>query len=41
VLGSPAKVARALSQQEQDGIQEWAVRYVTLSRSYMEAQEEA
>lgn len=36
VLGSPARVVRALSQQEQEGIQEWALRYVTLSRSYLE-----
>lgn len=35
VLGSPAKVRRALSQEEQDGIREWARRYVILSREYM------
>jgi carbonic anhydrase/acetyltransferase-like protein (isoleucine patch superfamily) len=36
VLGSPAKVVRALTEQEQESIQEWALRYVTLSRSYIE-----
>jgi gamma-carbonic anhydrase len=36
VLGSPAKVVRALSDQEQEDIQEWALRYVALSRSYVE-----
>jgi carbonic anhydrase/acetyltransferase-like protein (isoleucine patch superfamily) len=36
VLGSPAQMVRALTQQEQEGIQEWALRYVTLSRRYME-----
>jgi carbonic anhydrase/acetyltransferase-like protein (isoleucine patch superfamily) len=36
VLGSPAQVVRALTGQEREGIQEWALRYFTLSRSYME-----
>ncbi len=36
VLGSPAKVVRALSVAEQDSIKEWAERYVTLSRIYMQ-----
>lgn len=36
VLGSPAKVVRTLSLKEQDGIKEWALRYVTLSRRYLE-----
>ena len=35
VLGSPAKVVRALSEDEQRGIKTWAERYVTLSREYM------
>jgi carbonic anhydrase/acetyltransferase-like protein (isoleucine patch superfamily) len=39
VLGSPAKVVRALTEQEQEGIQLWALRYVTLSRSYLERAE--
>jgi carbonic anhydrase/acetyltransferase-like protein (isoleucine patch superfamily) len=39
VLGSPAKVVRALSQDEQEGIQQWALRYVTLCRSYIERAE--
>ncbi|MDF2440211.1 MAG: hypothetical protein JWN98_1195 [Abditibacteriota bacterium] len=36
VLGSPAKVVRALSIEEQQGIKVWAERYVTLSRIYLE-----
>lgn len=36
VLGSPAKVMRALSPEEQDAVQEWALRYITLSRRYRE-----
>ncbi|RYX85955.1 gamma carbonic anhydrase family protein [bacterium] len=36
VLGSPAKVVRVLAPQEQEAIQEWALRYVALSRRYME-----
>ena len=36
VLGSPAKVVRTLSQEEQEAIQEWALRYMTLSKSYLE-----
>jgi len=35
VLGSPAKVKKALSQEERDGIRIWAERYVTLSRAYL------
>ena len=35
VLGSPAAVRRALSEQEQSGIRRWAERYVTLSRAYL------
>jgi carbonic anhydrase/acetyltransferase-like protein (isoleucine patch superfamily) len=36
VLGSPAKVARALDLGEQQGIKNWAERYVQLSRVYLE-----
>jgi gamma-carbonic anhydrase len=36
VLGSPAKVVRQLSREEQDGIKVWATRYVTLSRVYLD-----
>ena len=36
VLGSPAKVVRSLSREEQDGIKVWAQRYVTLSRVYLD-----
>lgn len=36
VLGSPAKVVRALTLDEQQGIRVWAERYVTLSRVYRE-----
>lgn len=35
VLGSPAKVVRSLSQDEQDAIKVWAERYVILSREYL------
>ena len=36
VLGSPAKVARALDLAEQQAIKTWAERYVQLSRAYRE-----
>ncbi|MHA3772495.1 gamma carbonic anhydrase family protein [Verrucomicrobiota bacterium sgz303538] len=36
VVGSPAKVVRTLSLEEQASIKVWAERYVTLSRVYME-----
>jgi carbonic anhydrase/acetyltransferase-like protein (isoleucine patch superfamily) len=36
VLGSPGKVVRALTDDEQQGIRVWAERYVTLSRIYLE-----
>jgi carbonic anhydrase/acetyltransferase-like protein (isoleucine patch superfamily) len=36
VLGSPARVVRTLSIEEQEGIKEWALRYVTLSRRYLQ-----
>ncbi len=35
VLGSPAKVVRALSLEEQAGIKVWAERYVVLAREYL------
>jgi carbonic anhydrase/acetyltransferase-like protein (isoleucine patch superfamily) len=35
VLGSPAKVKRLLSPEEQAGVRVWAERYVTLSRAYL------
>lgn len=35
VLGSPAKVKKMLTPEEQDGIRVWAERYVTLSRAYL------
>jgi gamma-carbonic anhydrase len=35
VLGSPAKVARTLTDKEQAGVRVWAERYVTLSRIYL------
>lgn len=38
VLGSPAKIVRTLSLQEQESVKEWALRYVTLSRSYLDRQ---
>jgi carbonic anhydrase/acetyltransferase-like protein (isoleucine patch superfamily) len=36
VLGSPAKVVKTLSQEEQDGIAAWAARYVALIPHYRE-----
>jgi len=36
VLGSPAKVVRALSLEEQAGIKVWAEKYVALSAAYRE-----
>ena len=39
VLGSPAKVVRELSGEEQAGIRSWAERYVALSRAYLKATE--
>ncbi len=35
VLGSPGKVARVLSLEQQAGVREWAERYVKLSRVYL------
>ena len=36
VLGSPAKVVRTLSSEEQAGIRVWAEKYVDLARAYRE-----
>jgi carbonic anhydrase/acetyltransferase-like protein (isoleucine patch superfamily) len=36
VIGSPAKVVRTLSLEEQAGIKVWAEKYVALSRAYRE-----
>lgn len=36
VLGSPARVARPLSPEEQAGVRVWAERYVKLSRIYLQ-----
>jgi carbonic anhydrase/acetyltransferase-like protein (isoleucine patch superfamily) len=36
VMGSPAKVKRALTPEEQAGVRVWAERYVTLSRQYLQ-----
>ena len=35
VLGTPAKIVRTLSAEEQDEIKVWALRYVRLSREYL------
>lgn len=35
VLGTPAKVVRPLTPEEQDEIKVWALRYVRLSREYL------
>ena len=36
VIGSPARVVRTLSLEEQNFIKVWAERYVTVSRAYLE-----
>lgn len=36
VLGSPAKVVRTLSQEEQRGVRHWAEKYVVQSRRYLQ-----
>lgn len=35
VLGSPAKIKKSLTPEEQAGIRVWAERYVTVSRAYL------
>ena len=36
VLGTPARIVRTLSEAEQDEIKMWALRYVRLSREYLD-----
>jgi carbonic anhydrase/acetyltransferase-like protein (isoleucine patch superfamily) len=38
VLGSPAKVVRSLSEEEQESLREWASRYVRLAEAYRRGQ---
>jgi carbonic anhydrase/acetyltransferase-like protein (isoleucine patch superfamily) len=38
VLGSPAKVVRQLTLEEQQGIRQWADKYVEVSRAYLDHQ---
>jgi carbonic anhydrase/acetyltransferase-like protein (isoleucine patch superfamily) len=40
VLGSPAKVARMLTEDEQSAIKSWAERYVALSQIYLQEAEQ-
>ena len=40
VLGTPAKIVRTLSAEEQEEIKMWALRYVRLSREYLAAARE-
>ncbi len=35
VLGTPAKIVRTLSAEEQEQVKSWALRYVRLSREYL------
>jgi carbonic anhydrase/acetyltransferase-like protein (isoleucine patch superfamily) len=35
VIGSPAKVVRTLTEEEQAGVKTWAEKYVTVSRKYL------
>jgi carbonic anhydrase/acetyltransferase-like protein (isoleucine patch superfamily) len=35
VIGTPAKVVRSLSEEEQAGVKTWAEKYVTVSRKYL------
>jgi len=37
VMGSPAKIVRALTPEEQDSIKSWSARYVALIPHYLEA----
>lgn len=39
VLGSPAKVVRALSKEEREEVKDWALKYVKQSRVYLKEQE--
>ncbi len=36
VMGSPARVTRQLSEKEQAGLKEWALKYVEVSRRFMQ-----
>jgi len=38
VMGAPARVVRPLSAEEQLSVKEWAERYVTISRAFLERQ---
>lgn len=40
VVGTPAKIVRELSAEEQEGIKVWALRYVRLSREYLAVRRE-
>jgi carbonic anhydrase/acetyltransferase-like protein (isoleucine patch superfamily) len=35
VLGMPGKVAKKLSPEEQEGLKEWAAKYVGVSRAFL------
>jgi len=41
VLGSPAKVVRALSEEERSKVKDWALKYVKVSRQYIERDQKA
>ena len=41
VLGSPAKVVRALSPEERDKVKDWALKYVRESRIYLQRDQQA
>ena len=41
VLGSPAKIVRQLSPEEQNGIKAWALKYVEVVKRYRSAQAES
>jgi len=41
VLGSPAKVVRELSAEERSKVKDWAVKYVKISRNYLERDRKA
>jgi carbonic anhydrase/acetyltransferase-like protein (isoleucine patch superfamily) len=40
VVGTPARIVRTLSEEEQEGIKVWALRYVRLSREYLAVRRE-
>ena len=41
VLGSPAKVVRELTQDEREKVKDWALKYVKISRVYLERDQKA